>query len=247
MDSENDVETVAPVTDAEQSDFMLESTTAEIEEQPDETDETNETEATSVALEGLSQEVRRVGRELFKTNRAAGRNGEMFEEALAELQQLADALAQLPEQTAESVFQAKASLCRELIRLADTLEASLTAATDVLVRLEENAQQPATGIVFRFQAARQLRTALDDSVAAMQGWHDGQQLLVQRLLAILHAAGVRAIEAVGRPFDSTLYRAVAVERRSDVHAGIIVGEELRGYVLEGRVLRYPEVVVAKNE
>jgi GrpE len=34
---------------------------------------------------------------------------------------------------------------------------------------------------------------------------------------------------------------------SDVPAGTIVGEERRGYTLDGKILRYAEVIVAKNE
>lgn len=248
VEPENEAEIAVPVTATEESDFALEEPAAETPTPPEAQEEDEiATPAVNEALEELSQEVRRVGRELFKTNRAAERNQEMFEAALAELQAVGAALAHLPAQAAESVFQAKATLCRELLRVADALEASLMAATQVLARLEANAQQPAQGIVFRFQTARQMRTALDDSVAAMRGWHDGQQLLYERLLAVLNAAGVRSIEVAGRPFDSTLHRAVAVEQRSDVPAGTIVGEELKGYTLEGRILRYPEVVVAKSE
>jgi hypothetical protein len=34
---------------------------------------------------------------------------------------------------------------------------------------------------------------------------------------------------------------------SDFPAGTIVGEEGRGYTLDGKILRYAEVIVAKNE
>jgi molecular chaperone GrpE (heat shock protein) len=34
---------------------------------------------------------------------------------------------------------------------------------------------------------------------------------------------------------------------SDVPAGTIVGEERRGYTLDGKILRYAEIIVAKNE
>ncbi len=231
VDPGNESEVVEPVEAKEESCLRAEEATP----------------AVSAGLEELSQEVRRVGRELFKANRAAERNHEMFEAALEELQQLAATLARLPAQSTESVFQAKASLCQELIRMADALEASLAAAQEISARLQENAQQPDQGIVFWFGVARRLRGALADSVEAMGRWLDGQQLLYQRLTSVLNSAGVRTIESVGRPFDPALHRAVAVEQRSDVPSGTIVGEELKGYILEGRVLRYAEVVVARNE
>ena len=246
VDPESEAGAVEPVEAMEQPDLALEGPTAGATRQPDFRAE-EATLAVSAALEELSQEVRRVGRELFKANRAAERNHGMFEAALEELQQLAAALAHLPGQSTESGFQAKASLCEELIRMADALEASLASAKEILARLQENAQQPNQGIIFWFSAARHLRAALVDSVEAMSRWRDGQQLLYQRLTSALNSAGVRAIESIGRPFDPALHRAVAVERRSDVSAGTIVGEELKGYILEGRVLRYTEVVVARNE
>jgi molecular chaperone GrpE (heat shock protein) len=199
------------------------------------------------SLAELSQEIRRVGRELFKTNRAAERNQELFEAALDELRQLATVVAQVPAQSAAAVFEAKASLCRELLEVADALEASLAAAQEVVARLRAQAAQPAQGIGFRFAPARRLRDALGESVEMMSQWCDGQQLLYQRLMSGLEAAGLQAIESAGRPFDPARHHAVSAERRPDLPAGVIVGEERKGYLLDGKVLRYAEVRVARGE
>src|SRR5690242_16803494 len=45
-------------------------------------------EGLTAGLEELGQEIRRVGRELFKVNRAAERNADLFEDTLGELRQL---------------------------------------------------------------------------------------------------------------------------------------------------------------
>src|SRR5581483_2885948 len=55
------------------------------------------------AFEELGQEIRRVGREMFKTNRATERNQELFTEALTEIRQLAATVAQIPAQNAETL------------------------------------------------------------------------------------------------------------------------------------------------
>lgn len=203
------------------------------------------------AFDDLRQEIRRLGRELFKTNRTAESNQESFGEALAEIRQLASIVAQIPEQSAESVnearFEAKAALCRDLLRLADTAQASLSAADGVIARLQQQAELPASGFVFRFAAAQRMRDSLTESVAAMRQWRDGQALLVGRVDAILLAAGARPMETVGRAFDPALHRAVSTVVRRDIAAGTIVGEELKGCTLEGRILRYAEVIVAKHE
>lgn len=199
------------------------------------------------ALEDLSQEVRRVGRELFKATRASERNQELFQTALEEVRRLNTLVAELPDQTAEAVRAAKAAICRELVSVADALDASLTVARETLARLQEAADQPARGIAFRFSTTRALHASLAEALRAMRQWNEGQQLLRERLMHALQSFGVRAVDATGRPFDPLVHRAVAVERRADVPAGTIVAEDLRGYTLDGKILRYAEVIVAQDE
>lgn len=225
---------------------------AATDEAPDQTDEAEfQAYDFDAAFEELGQEIRRVGRELFKTNRATERNQELFTEALTEIRQLAATVAQIPAQNAETLqetkFEAKAALCRELLRLADTLTASLAAADELLPQLQNKAEQPGRGLAFRFAATRELQTALSESVNALRQWQTGQRLLAERVQAILQNAGVRAIEAVGRPFDPAQHRAVSTAARHEVAPNTIVGEELKGYTLESRILRYAEVIVAKHE
>jgi molecular chaperone GrpE len=244
---------------------QTQQTTVENETSPDEEDEKDEDSSEfeaeladdepdfdfEEAFDDLRQEIRRLGRELFKTNRTAESNQESFGEALAEIRQLSAIVAQIPQQSAEAIaearFEAKAALCRDLLRLADSAEAGLTAADELVARLEQQTRQSATGLVFRFQQVRQLRESLVGSVSAIKQWRDGQRLLVERVQAILTAAGARPVEVLGRNFDPTLHRAVSAESRRDVSPGTIIGEELRGYTLEGRILRYAEVIVAKHE
>jgi molecular chaperone GrpE len=129
--------------------------------------------------------------------------------------------------------------------MSDTLDASLSAADDLIARLQDRADQPSSGLAFQFSATRQLRNSLAESVAAMKQWREGQRLLVQRLETILRTAGVREIETTGRLFDPQVHRAVSVAEDTNLPAGTIVGEELKGYTLEERILRYAEVIVAK--
>jgi molecular chaperone GrpE (heat shock protein) len=205
----------------------------------------------SAALDELSQEIRRMGREMFKTNRAVERNQEIFTESLAEIRSLAAIIAQIPEQNAATLndtkFEAKASICRELLRMADTMEASLSAADELISQLQAKTGGPAQGIAHWFAATRQLRAAGVEAVSSLRQWREGQSLQAERLRAILQTAGVREIETEGRAFDPAQHRAVSIAYRNDVTLGTIVGEELKGYTLDGRILRYAEVIVAKNE
>jgi molecular chaperone GrpE len=199
------------------------------------------------AVDELSQEVRRVGRELFKTNRVADRNQELFEATLKDLQRLTETVALIParfdDRAAEMMFQAKASLCQELFRVADAMEASLLAAEELMARLRENAQ--GESLIFLFPQARRVRQSLQDSLDAAGQWIEGQRLLFERVKAALHAAGAREIECEGATFDPALHRAIAVEHNPDAQTGAILRCELKGYTLEGRILRYAEVTVAR--
>lgn len=191
-----------------------------------------------------------MGREMFKTNRAAERDQEIFTETLTEIRSLASTVAKIPQQNEATLndakFETKAFICRELLRMADTMEASLSTAAELIAQLQAKAGAPAQGAAYWFAATRQLRASLAEAVSSLRQWHEGQSLQAERLRAILRTAGVRGIETEGHAFDPALHRAVSVAHRDDVTPGTIVGEELKGYTLDGRILRYAEVIVAKN-
>jgi hypothetical protein len=303
----------------------------------------------SASVEGLGDEVRRVGRELFKSARAAERNQDLFDTTVAELQRLTSRIEQVPAQLygAESITEVKAAICREMIGVADAMEASLATAEEILSQFEEpdeveeeaeakseqsveaavveepvveepvveepvveepvaegavkeeadgdqagaSPAEDSTGTstlavdskpaavaeepksfwrpgswpdrlrnwLWRVvpppapppsaESARiaELEESLDQSLGAMNQWLDGQQLLYDRLQTALQAVGVRQLETEGQMFDPALHRAVSTEMRADVPAGTVIGEERKGYTLDGKILRYAEVIVAKNE
>lgn len=289
----------------------------------------------SASVEGLSDEVRRVGRELFKSARAAERNQDLFDTTVAELQRLTSRIEQVPSQLygAESISEVKAAICREMIGVADAMEASLATAEEILSQFQEPAEleeaeteaeieQPVESAVIEepviegavkevvnedaagaspiedstdkstpavdskaavvaeepksfwspgswpdklrnwlwrvvpppapppsAESARiaELEEGLDQSLGAMNQWLDGQQLLYERLQTVLRSVGVRQIETEGQMFDPALHRAVSTEARNDVPAGTVIGEERKGYTLDGKILRYAEVIVVKNE
>jgi molecular chaperone GrpE (heat shock protein) len=83
-----------------------------------------------------------------------------------------------------------------------------------------------------------------DSFAA---WLRGLRLVRERYLVVLAAEGVRPIETVGQPFDPNVHVAIdTAPAGPDVPAGVIVSELRRGYTVGPRVLRYAEVIVARE-
>jgi len=85
--------------------------------------------------------------------------------------------------------------------------------------------------------------SLDISLAGLT-WFDGIRLIYRKLLLVLENAGVRQIEAEGRPFDPRFHEAVI---HGEGPEGKVVAEVQRGYKLHDRVLRPAMVVVGKGE
>jgi len=74
---------------------------------------------------------------------------------------------------------------------------------------------------------------------------DGLRMTQRQILNQLEAIGVRPIEAVGQSFDPRLHEAVNVvpPRKAGEEGGKIVGEVLKGYLLNDDVLRPAKVTV----
>ncbi len=79
-----------------------------------------------------------------------------------------------------------------------------------------------------------------------KGLVDGLRMTHRQILGQLEAIGVRPMEAVGKAFDPRLHEAVSVVSPADagVENGTVVGEVLRGYLLNDDVLRPARVAVA---
>lgn len=208
-----------------------------------------EAEATP-ALEELAQEVRKVGREVFKTNRATERNQTLFENATEEIQQLAVLMERSAAQSEQAVvaarFETKAQICQDLLRVADALEASLSSADAALARLQAGGRQRAKGFLSRFVTPTESAHTLADPTEILRQWRQGQELIYARVLAILSSVGARAMEATGKMFDPNLHRAVSIEPNESLPNGSIIGEVVKGYTLDDRILRYAEVIVVKH-
>ncbi|MDQ3326994.1 MAG: nucleotide exchange factor GrpE [Chloroflexota bacterium] len=68
-------------------------------------------------------------------------------------------------------------------------------------------------------------------------WVDGLMLVGRKLDSTLELAGLRQIEAVGKPFDPSRHEAVSVQPPDEAESGLVVEEYRKGYMLGDRVLR----------
>ena len=82
------------------------------------------------------------------------------------------------------------------------------------------------------------RTTLEEYVK-------GIALIEDQIRAILAGAGLEVIETVGLPFDPEIHEAVMQMESEEHESGTITAEVEKGYLLRGRIIRHPKVIVAK--
>ncbi|MBC8497093.1 MAG: nucleotide exchange factor GrpE [Anaerolineales bacterium] len=192
-------------------------------------------------LEDLEQEVRKLGKTLFKANILAESQSSRWEDALetlrADREQKSHLLQTLGHQQTE---QARSELLEAILPALDGLEHAISSGQGYLKKRDLAARKPD---LTPFQAI--LVSPADR--AMLSGWLNGLGLVRERLLAILEAGGVTPIPSVGHPFDPYLHVAVGTvsEAAPGISKGIIIAEEQRGYRTEESVLRFAEVVVYK--
>jgi molecular chaperone GrpE len=72
---------------------------------------------------------------------------------------------------------------------------------------------------------------------------EGLEMIARLFRTALDKAGVKAVEALGQPFDPTVHQAVAMEHGDG--DPVVVEEVQKGYTIEGRVLRPAMVKVSR--
>lgn len=77
------------------------------------------------------------------------------------------------------------------------------------------------------------------------GFASGMNMIYKQLLTELENIGVKAIEAVGEPFDPNLHNAVMQVNSEDYESGVVAQELLKGYTYRDNVVRYSMVAVVE--
>lgn len=88
-----------------------------------------------------------------------------------------------------------------------------------------------------------LEKAVESSTQDEQ-YKNGIELVMKQFKEVLESNGVKAIEAVGKPFDPSLHEAVSLVEDSSLGAKVVKEEYRKGYMIGDRVLRHSMVVVA---
>jgi molecular chaperone GrpE len=113
---------------------------------------------------------------------------------------------------------------------------------DAVERTRRQMLSLAIGVLDNLERALAFCGAAEGSAKALV---DGLRMTQRQILDQLAALGVRPIEAVGRAFDPRLHEAVAVvpPQHAGQASGTVVGEVLKGYLLNEEVLRPAKVTV----
>lgn len=92
--------------------------------------------------------------------------------------------------------------------------------------------------------ARTLKAS--ESATDLTKLQEGIALVRKNFLHALTKQGIEEIETVGKPFDSNTQEAIAnVPAPTEDKKGLVLDEVERGYIYNGKVLRYAKVVVAE--
>jgi molecular chaperone GrpE len=80
----------------------------------------------------------------------------------------------------------------------------------------------------------------------LNAFHQGVELIYQNLQELLARAGLKNIDAVGKPFDPHLHEAIMQIEDGEHPPETVVNEIQRGYTLGEKLLRASRVVVSKT-
>ena len=73
----------------------------------------------------------------------------------------------------------------------------------------------------------------------------GIKLIQKNLLTVLEKQGLKPLQSVGEEFDPEKHEALMQVKKEKVKSNKVVDEHLRGYLLNDKVIRHAQVIVAK--
>jgi molecular chaperone GrpE len=88
--------------------------------------------------------------------------------------------------------------------------------------------------------------AFEHSGDSIEHFRDGIVLIRSSFLDLLKRYGLREIESAGKPFDPQFHEAVAEMNSENIEPGFVAEVILKGYMMNGQVIRPSKVVVSKG-
>ncbi len=117
--------------------------------------------------------------------------------------------------------------------LKEKIDLSKNASAEIIIRL--------LPVLDDFERAIR---AFDSTTEAGQALKDGVSLIFNKFLTILNQQGLEPMRTAGEKFDTDFHEAITnIPAPTPEQKGKIVDEVERGYLLNGKVIRYAKVVV----
>ena len=81
----------------------------------------------------------------------------------------------------------------------------------------------------------------------LQGHLEGQMIIHGRILDLLESCGVSAMKTIGEQFDPNIMKAVGFAANPQRLNNTVLQENRQGFRQDERIVRFPEVIVNKQE
>ncbi|MFD1007791.1 MULTISPECIES: nucleotide exchange factor GrpE [Oceanisphaera] len=172
-------------------------------------------------------------------------NAEASEEAE---QSLPDAayVAELEQQLADATSSAQTEKDNALRALAEMENLRRRAAQDVEKARKFALEKFANELLPVIDSLERALEHTDKESDAFKAVYEGVELTLQSLLSTVEKFGVLQIDPTGTPFDPNKHQAMSMVESNDVAPNSVVAVMMKGYELNGRVLRPAMVMVAKG-
>jgi molecular chaperone GrpE len=85
----------------------------------------------------------------------------------------------------------------------------------------------------------------NDENQNVESLKQGVELIYKKLMQVLEKQGLKPIESIGEEFDAEKHQALMQVDSDEHESGKVVNEHLKGYTLNGKVIRHSQVLVAK--
>lgn len=230
------------------------------------------TRSLSESLDTLQKKISRTGKEQFKANSLMEVQTAKYNAALDMLRS-ADEQRTIEWDTIQEHADAIRNAARRevahaLLPVIDSLDEAMRSGSNVLRQIEQTERQveqtpspsPHPTFFERLFAKKPESepepsqqqdvdtTHIESLSKAMSSWLTGLTFVTNRLIQILEAEDIRPMPTTGHLFDPHLHIVLETTPASeDMPEGTITTELRRGYMIEDRVLRHAEVVVARMQ
>ncbi|QTA86015.1 nucleotide exchange factor GrpE [Desulfonema magnum] len=121
------------------------------------------------------------------------------------------------------------------LNVRDTLVRGLKAGKELADATEELAKSK--GLF------RSVPKGMDEITAGMEGIIEGYEMAIRRFDRALELANIYPVDTVGEPFDPKTMKAVGKQSDPETEEGLVIEEQLSGFVRDDEIIRTAEVIV----